>query len=69
MAIFVVDFVFVRWAQTALIWAATISDEMPAATSAGFVSGQEALYRLCYRMRKEGQKRFTVRRSTETNWP
>jgi hypothetical protein len=36
---------------------------------AGFVSGQEALYRLCYRMRKEGQKRFTVRRSTETNWP
>jgi hypothetical protein len=29
---------------------------------ARFVSGQEALYRLCYRMRKEGQKHFTVRR-------
>ncbi|HVG98247.1 MAG TPA: DUF3830 family protein [Chloroflexota bacterium] len=29
---------------------------------ARFVSGQEALYALCYRMRREGQKRFTVRR-------
>jgi hypothetical protein len=29
---------------------------------ARFVSGQDELYRLCYRMRKEGQKRFTVRR-------
>jgi hypothetical protein len=28
---------------------------------ARFVSGQEALYRLCYRMRQEGQKRFTIR--------
>ena len=29
---------------------------------ARFVSGQEALCRLCYRMRTEGQKRFTIRR-------
>lgn len=29
---------------------------------AHFVSGQEELYALCYRMRKEGQKRFTIRR-------
>jgi hypothetical protein len=30
---------------------------------ASFVSGQEALYRLCYRMRREGQKRVTVRQA------
>jgi len=30
---------------------------------AAFVSGQEGLYRLCYRMRREGQKRFSVRRA------
>jgi hypothetical protein len=29
---------------------------------ANFTSGQEALRALCYRMRKEGQKLFTVRR-------
>ena len=29
---------------------------------AHFVSGQDGLRQLCYRMRKEGQKRFTVRR-------
>lgn len=31
---------------------------------ARFVSGQEALYGLCYRMRKEGQKPFVVQRVT-----
>jgi len=31
---------------------------------ARFVSGQEGLYRLCYRMREEGQKPFTLRRGT-----
>lgn len=34
---------------------------------AGFVEGQEALYALCHRMRKEGQKRFTIRRVEEHN--
>ena len=29
---------------------------------ASFVSGQEGLRALCYRMRKEGQKRFTISR-------
>jgi hypothetical protein len=29
---------------------------------AHFVSGEKELYALCYRMRKEGQKRFTIRR-------
>jgi hypothetical protein len=33
---------------------------------ARFVSGQDALHRLCYRMRKEGQKRFTIRRAEVT---
>ena len=28
-----------------------------------FVAEEEGLYRLCYRMRKEGQKRFSVRRA------
>jgi hypothetical protein len=31
---------------------------------ARFVSGQDALYALCYRMRREGQKRFTIRQLT-----
>jgi hypothetical protein len=30
---------------------------------ARFVTNQEALRRLCYRMRTEGQKRFTIRRA------
>ena len=30
---------------------------------AGFVSGQEGSTALCYRMRREGQKRFSVRRA------
>lgn len=29
---------------------------------ARFVSGQEELFRLCLRMRKEGQKKFTIQR-------
>jgi hypothetical protein len=36
---------------------------------AQIVSGQEDLSRLCYRMRKEGQKRFTVRRGTAAPSP
>jgi hypothetical protein len=32
---------------------------------AGFVSGQEELRALCHRMRREGQKRFTIRRVEE----
>jgi hypothetical protein len=32
---------------------------------ARFVSGQDALQRLCYRMRTEGQKRFTIRRAEQ----
>jgi hypothetical protein len=32
---------------------------------AHFVAGEEALYALCHRMRREGQKSFTVRRLEE----
>ncbi|MCC7355465.1 MAG: DUF3830 family protein [Anaerolineae bacterium] len=32
---------------------------------ARFISGQDGLYRLCHRMRKEGQKRFTIRRAPD----